>query len=172
MPSNCLTLCLPLFLLPSMFPSIRKWVGSSHQEWPKYWSFSISSSSGSGLISFRTDWFDLLAVQGTLKCLIQHHNSKASILWCSAFFMVQRLYALNVCILFTDVYIWCIMPVNTRNRTGRLEVKLWHEHVWMRCGEGERETVTSLSGLNSTVWGAPWVTLTVDQLGPPKMGKK
>jgi len=83
-----------LLLLPSMFPSI--WVFSSvsvlHVRWPKYWSFSFSISpcnEYSGLISFRIDWFDLLAVQGTLKSLLQHHSSKASILWCSAFFMVQ-----------------------------------------------------------------------------------
>ena len=85
-----------LLLLPSFFPSI--WVvcndSALHIRWPKYWSFSFSfspSSEYSGLISFRTDWFDLLAVQGTLKSLLQHHSSKASILWCSAFFMVQLL---------------------------------------------------------------------------------
>ena len=83
MPSNHLIPCHPLLLLPSIFPSIR---------WPKYWglSFSISpSNEHSGLISFRMDWLDLLAVQGTLKSLLQHHTSKASILWCSAFFIAQ-----------------------------------------------------------------------------------
>ena len=91
MPSNHLILCLPL-LLPSIFPSIRNFSNESalHIRWPKYWSFSTSSSNAySGLISFRIDWFDHLAVQGTLKSLLQHHSSKASIPPCSAFFMAQ-----------------------------------------------------------------------------------
>ena len=91
-PSNHLILCRPL-LLPSVFPSIRVFSNESplRIRWPKYWSFSFSihaSNEYSGLISFRIDWFDLLAVQGTLKSLLQHHSSKASILWHSAFFMV------------------------------------------------------------------------------------
>ena len=94
MPSNHLILCCPLLLLPSIFPSIRVFSNESvlHIRWPKYWSFSFNislSSEYSGLISFRINWFDLLAVQGTLKSLLQHHRSKASILQCSAFFMVQ-----------------------------------------------------------------------------------
>ena len=83
MPSNLFVLCRPLLLLPSIFPSIR---------WPKCWSFSFSispSNEYSGLISFRMDWLDLLAVQGTLKSVLQHHSSKVSILQCSAFFIVQ-----------------------------------------------------------------------------------
>ena len=93
MPSNHLILCHPLCLLPSIFPSIRVFSNESafHIRWPKYWSFSfsISPSNGhSGLISFRMD-LDLLAAQGILKSLLQHHSSKASILWCSAFFTVQ-----------------------------------------------------------------------------------
>ena len=93
MPSNHLILCCPL-LLPSIFPSIRVFFNESalRISWPKYWSFSFSISASnehSGLISFRTDWFDLLAVQGTLKSLLQHHSLKASILQNSAFFMVQ-----------------------------------------------------------------------------------
>ena len=90
--SNHLVLCCPLVLPPSIFPSIRVFSNESvlHIMWPKYWSFSISPSiEYSGLISFRIDWFDLLAVQGTLKNLLQHHSSKASILQCSAFFIVQ-----------------------------------------------------------------------------------
>ena len=94
MPSNHLILCRPLLLLPSIFPSIR--VFSSESDccitWPKYWSFSFSISPSNdhpGLISFRMDWLDLLAVQGTLKSLLQHHGSKGSILRCSAFFIVQ-----------------------------------------------------------------------------------
>ena len=93
LPSNHLILCHPL-LPPSMFPSIRVFSSESVLpiRWPKYWSFSFSispSSEYSGLISFRMDWLDLLSVQGTLKSLLQHHSSKASILWCSPFFMVQ-----------------------------------------------------------------------------------
>ena len=94
MPSNHFILCRPL-LLPSVFPSIRVFSSESviHIRKPKYLSFSFSispSNEYSGLISFRNDWFDLLAVQGTLKSLFQHHNLKASSLWCSAFFMVQH----------------------------------------------------------------------------------
>ena len=93
MPSNHLILCRPL-LLPSIFLSIRGFSNESafHIRWPKYWSFSFSfgpSNEHTGLISFSMDWLDLLAVQGTLKSLLQHHSSKASILWHSAFFMVQ-----------------------------------------------------------------------------------
>ena len=94
MPSNYLILCHPLLLLPSILLSIRVLSNESflHIKWPKYWSFSFSispSNEYSGLISFRMDWLDLLAVHGTLKSLLQHHSSKASILQCSAFFMVQ-----------------------------------------------------------------------------------
>ena len=94
MPSNHLILCHSLLLLPSIFPSIRVFSNESvlHIRWPTYWRFSFSispSNEYSGLISFRMDWLDLLAVQGTLKSLFQHHSSKASIFWCSAFFIVQ-----------------------------------------------------------------------------------
>ena len=94
MPSNRLILCRHLFLLPSIFPSIRVFSSESslHIRWPKCWSFRFNinpSNESSGLISFKMDWLDLLAVQGTLKTLLQHHSSKASILWCSAFFIVQ-----------------------------------------------------------------------------------
>ena len=97
MPSNHLILCCPLLFLPSVFPSIRVFSNESvlRIRWPKYWSFSFSispSSEYSGLISFMMDWFDLLAVQGTLKSFLQHHSSKASILWCPAFFIVQLSY--------------------------------------------------------------------------------
>ena len=93
MPSNHLILCHPLLLLPLIFPSIRVFSNESalHIRWPKYWSFSFSispSNEYSGLISFMIDWFHLLAVKRTLKSLLQHHSSKASVLWCSAFFMV------------------------------------------------------------------------------------
>ena len=94
MPSNHLILCRPLLLLPSIFPSIRVFSNESalHLRWPEYWSFSFNISPSSehpGLISFRMDWLDLLEVQGTLKSLLQHYSSKASILQRSAFFIVQ-----------------------------------------------------------------------------------
>ena len=94
MPSNHLILCRPLLLLPSIFPTIRVFSNESalRIRWPKYWSFSFNISPSSehpGLISFRMDWLDLLAVQGTIKSLLQHHSSKASILWRSAFFIVH-----------------------------------------------------------------------------------
>ena len=96
MPFNHPILCCPLLLLPSIFPSIRVFFNESVLciKWPKNWSFSFNigpSIEYSGLISFTMEWLDLLAVQGTLKSLLQHHSSKASILWCSAFFMVQLL---------------------------------------------------------------------------------
>ena len=94
MPSTNLILCFPLLLLSSIFPSIRvfSYESALHIRWPKYWSFSFNirpSNEHPGLISFRMDWLDLLVVQGTLKTLLQHHSSKPSILWCSAFFIVQ-----------------------------------------------------------------------------------
>ena len=94
MPSSHLILCRPLLLQPSIFPSNRIFSSETvlHMRWPKYWSFSFNispSNEYSGLIFFRMDWLDLLAVQETLKSLLQHHSSKASILWCSAFFIVQ-----------------------------------------------------------------------------------
>ena len=100
MPSNHLILCRPLLLLPSIFPSIRVFSNESplHIRWPKYWSFSFRISPSdeySGLISFRIDRLDLLAVQGTIKSFLQHHSSKVSILWHSAFFIVQLSYPLG-----------------------------------------------------------------------------
>ena len=94
MPANHLILCRPLLLRSSIFPRVRVFFNESalHIRWPEYWSFTFSispSNEFSGLVSFRTDWFDLLAVQGTCKSLLQYHSSKASILWCLAFFMVQ-----------------------------------------------------------------------------------
>ena len=94
MPSSHLTLCQPLLLLPSIFPSIKVFSSESvlYMGWPKYWSFNFSinpSNERPGLIYFRMDWLDFPVVQGTLKSLLQHHSSKASRFWCSAFFMVQ-----------------------------------------------------------------------------------
>ena len=95
MPSNHLILCRPLLLPPSIFPSIRVFSNESvHIRWPKDWSFNFNispSNEHSGLISFRMDWLDFLAVQGTLKSLLQHHSSKASILRCSTFFLIVHL---------------------------------------------------------------------------------
>ena len=110
-PFNHLVLCRPLLLLPSIFPSIRVFSSESalHIGWPKYWSFNFSispSNEYSRVISFRMDWFDFLAVHGTLKSLLQHHNSKASILWHSAFFMVQISYLYMITGETTALTIW------------------------------------------------------------------
>ena len=108
MPSSHLILCCPLLLLPSIFPRIRVFSNetSLHIRWPKYWSFSFNISSSNEhpeLISFRIDWLDLLAIQGTLKSLLKHHSSKASILQCSIrmaffFFLISLCYSLELCI--------------------------------------------------------------------------
>ena len=107
MPSSHPILCRPLFLLPPIPSGIRVFSNEStpHMRWPKYWSFSFSiipSKEHPGLISFRMDWLDLLAVQGTLKSLLQHHSLKASVLWCSAFFTVQ----------LSHPYIWGYTSIN------------------------------------------------------------
>ena len=112
MLSNHFILCHQLLLLPSVFPSIMVFSNESdlHIRWPKYWSFSFNINEYSGLISFRIYWFDLLAVQGTLKSLLQHHSSKASILWQSAFFMAQ-LSQLYMTTGNTSVYIGSIYSI-------------------------------------------------------------
>ena len=116
MPSNHLILCCPLLFLPSIFPIMRvlsnEW--ALHIRWPKYWSFTFTvspSNEYSGLISFRMDWFDLLAIQGTLKSLLQHHSLKVSILQCSVFFMVQLLH----------------LHVTTRKT---IALTIWRGRVW------------------------------------------
>ena len=116
-PSNHLILCRPLLRLPSIFPSIRVFSNESVLciKWPKYWSFSFNispSTEYSGLISFRSDWLDLFAVQGTLKSLSQHHSSKAPSLWCSAFFIVQlsHPYMLLLLLLSTSVVSNYVLP--------------------------------------------------------------
>ena len=110
MPSNHLVLCCSLLLLPSIFPSIRVFSNESvfHIRWPNFWGFSFSispSNDYSGLISFRMDWFDLLAIQGTLKSLLWHHSLKASILWLSAFFMIQASHPYMTTHIISPVYI-------------------------------------------------------------------
>ena len=115
MTSNHLVLCHPL-LLPSVFPSIRVFSSESvlHNRWPKFWSFSFSISpfsEYSGLVSFRIDWFDLLAVQGTLKSLLQHHNSKASIFRLSAFFMVQLSHLYMITGKIIALIIWTFVSI-------------------------------------------------------------
>ena len=116
MPSNHLILCRPFLLSPSMFPSIRVFSNESalHIKWPKYWSFSFSvrpSNELSGLISFRMDWLDLFAVQGTLKSLLQHHSSKASILQCSAFFIAQLSHPHMTT---GKTYLWLYLPLSAK----------------------------------------------------------
>ena len=117
MPSNQLILFHPLLLLFSIFPNIRVFSNESVLciRWSKYWSFSFSispSSEYSGLISFRMDWLDLLAVQGTLKIFLQHHSSKASILWCSAFFIVQHLHSFGL-----KIFTWDLICENVWNNS-------------------------------------------------------
>ena len=126
MLSNHLILCCPLFLLPSIFPSIRVFSNESvlRIRWPKYWSFSFSisrSNEYSGLISFRIDWIDLFAVQRILKSLLQHHSSKASILWRSAFFIVHHDHEDQPC---------CFMPEITEMQRWRqlATVSLFRKH--------------------------------------------
>ena len=123
MPSSYLILCCPLLLLPSIVLSIRVFSNESalHIRWPKYWNFSFNTSPTNehlGLISFRMDWSDLLAVQGTLKSLLQHHSSKASVLWCSAFFTVQLSH-----------------PYMTTGKTIALTIiRPWNQVLWVLAG--------------------------------------
>ena len=124
MPSSHLILCRPLLLLPSLFPSIRVFSNESalHIRWPKYWSFSFNISPSNehpGLISFGMDWLDLLAVQGTLKSLLQHHSSKASILLCSAFFIVQ----------FSHPYMTTGKTIALTRRELLMDREAWHAAV-------------------------------------------
>ena len=114
MLSNCVILCCPLLLLPSIFPSIGIFSSESvlYIRWPKYWSFSFTvspSNEFSRLISFMIDWFDLLAVQGTLKSLLQHHSSKASVIWRWAFFMIQLSYPYLTAIKTIALTVWTLV---------------------------------------------------------------
>ena len=123
MPSNHLILCHPLLLPPSIFLGIRVFSKESvlHIRWPKYWSFSFSispSNKYSGLISFRIDWLDLLAVQGTLKSFLQHHSSKASVLWHSAFFMVQLSLYMKTIDLTRQTFVCKVMSLLFKSNLG------------------------------------------------------
>ena len=136
MSSNHLILCYPFLLLPSIFPTISVFSSESvlHIRWPKYWSFSFSispSNEDSGLISFRIDWLDLSEVQGTLKSLLQHHNSKASILWHSAFIMVQLSYPYMTTGETTALTIWTLVSKPRRRQRQPTPVLLpGKSHGW------------------------------------------
>ena len=134
MPSSHLILCCPLLLLPSIFPSIRVFSSESalHIRWPKYWSFSFSISPYNehpGLISFRMDWLYPLAVQGTLKSLLQHHSSKASILWFSAFFTVQLSHPYMTTRKTTALTRWTSSRTTLSSRT--TQIHFVHLSAWM-----------------------------------------
>ena len=149
-PSNHLILCRPLLLLPSVFPSIRVFSNESvvHITWPKYWSFSFSispSNEYSGWIFFRIDWWDLLAVQGTLKSLLQYHSSKASILWRLAFFMVQLSH-----------------PYMTTGKTTALTRRTFVGKVMLGM-YGSSQLVTLAMSLRHTGGGVPAMCLTVSE---------
>ena len=143
MPSNHLILCHPLLLLPSIFPSIRVFSNELALciRWLKYWSFSISSSSEySGLISFRIDWFDLLAVQRTLKSLLQHHSSKESILQCSAFFMVQLTHPYTATGKIIALTLWTFV-----GKVMSLLLNMWSRFVMVFSSMGEILTLLLIS---------------------------
>ena len=135
MSSHHLILCHPLLFPPSIFPSIRVFSNESalHIRWPKYWSLSCSicpSSEFSGLISFRIDWFELLAVQGTLKSLLQHHSSKASVLQCSAFSLssftfIKRLFSSSLSVILLSYYLTFLFHNGGRNILN-FTSSLWH----------------------------------------------
>ena len=154
MPSNRLILCCPLLLLPSIFPSIRVFSSESalHIRWPKYWSFSFSispSNEYSELISFRIDWFDRLAVHGTLKSLLQHHSSKAPLLWCSAVFMVQlsllymttgKTLALTTWIFVVKYYVYFTTVFKHHNYRALGETYIWTEENAAGQGKADKRT--------------------------------
>ena len=150
-PSNHLVLCCPLLFLPSIFPSIRifSYESALHIRWPKYWSFNFSvspSSAYSGLTSLKIDWFDLLAVQGTLKSLLQHHSSKASILWHSAFFMAQLSQSCMTTGKTIDLTIWTFVSKVMSllfNTLSKFATSKWkgsnnrsHSSCVCKCGRG------------------------------------
>ena len=143
MPSSHLILCSPLLLPPSIFPSIRAFSNESvlHIRWPKYWSFSFNISPSNehpGLISFRLDWLDFLAVQGILKSLLQHHSSKASILRCSAFFIIRLSHPHmtngKTTALMTWIFVGKVMSLLS-NMLSRLVITFLPRSKWIHCRE-------------------------------------
>ena len=187
MPSNHLILCCPLLLLPSIFPSIRVFSNESalHIRWPKYWSFSFSISPSNehpGLVSFRLDWWDLLAVQGNLKSLLQHHSSKTSILWHSAFFIVHLSHSYmttgKTIALTRDNFVGKVMNLHTHNPTpnkeqacppslrskqGNLFLFLFPDTA---AGTPIKPCLNLLSGLWSTSvdWGRPRILVSTNTI--------
>ena len=169
MPSSHLILCRPLLLLPPIPPSTRVFSNelTLSMRWPKYWSFSFSISPSKehpGLISFRIDWLNLLAVQGTLKSLLQHHSSKASILWCSAFITVQLSHPYKTTrktiALTRRTYIGKVMSLLFNMLSSITELKKLHRtrsffrvHKW----EKERFGVWSLIHLDDSNWSKYWI---------------
>ena len=150
MPSNHLVLCRPLLPLPSVFPSIRVFSSELilHIRWPKYWSFSISPSNEySGLISFRIDWFDLLALQGTLKSLLQHHSLKVSILQCSAFFMVQLSYPYMTTGITIALTIWTFF-----SKVMSLLFNMLSRFVTTFLLRSKRLLISWLQSLSAVIW--------------------
>ena len=160
MPSNHHNLCRPLLFLPSIFPSIRVFPNESalHIRWPKYWSFNISpSNEHPGLISFRMDWLDLLAVQGTLKSLLQHQSSKASILWHSVFFIVQLSHPYMTTWKTRD---WCWSWNSNTLATWCKEQMRWKRYwCWERFRTGGEEGNRRWDGwmASLTQWTWVWV---------------
>ena len=166
MPSNHLILCGPLLLLPSIFPSIRVFSNESvlRIRWPKYWSFNFSISPSNehpGLISFRMDWLDLLAVQGTPKSILQHHSSKASIFWRSAFFIVQLSHSYmttgKTIALTRQIFVDKVLSLlfNVLSRTEWL-----HFHFSLSCiGEGNGNPLQCSCLENPTDGGAWWAAI-------------
>ena len=165
MPSNHLILCHPLLLLPSIFPSIRVFSNKSalRIRWPKYWSFSFNiclSNEYSGLISFRMDWLDLLAVQGTLKCLLQNHNSKASVLRCSAFFIVQFSHPYmttgRTIAFIRQTFVGKVMSL-LFNMLSRLVITFLPRSKALRCLLVDTNSwAASYYLLNQIIWEWPW----------------
>ena len=162
MPSNHLVLCRPLLLLPSIFPSIRVFSNESalHIRWPKNWSFSFNISPFNehpGLISFRMDWSDLFAVQGTLKSLLQHHSSKASILLCSAFFIVHPYMTTGKTIALTRwTFVGKAMSL-LFNMLSRLVITFLprSKHLLISWLQSPSAVIPTIKW-NSTIYRAPW----------------
>jgi len=167
MPSNHLILCRPLLLSPSIFPSMRVFSSESILciRWPKYWSFSFSispSNEYSGLISFRMDWLDLLAVQGTLKSLLQHHSSKASVLHCSDFFMVQLSHPYMTAGKTTALTRWTFV-----SKVMSLLCNMWYRLVITFLSRSKRLLISWLESPSAVILEPPKIkSLTVSIISP------